>query len=176
MLEFMELQGSLQHRERVLEEFASRAEGMTLDVATGSGYLARHLLNKRAKVFCVDVDPAALMRTKNELSHRKGFYFVCCDARKLPFRDGSFDSVLTWSALVHIPEWRIAVSEMFRVSNGVVATCEPSGGYSVRAWRDYRCAHESPTPEEISMEFARYGKAERFEKRVFIEEIRCIKP
>ncbi len=170
----MRLQEEIGHRELALKGLACSAKGRVLDVASGSGYLARHLLNRNARIFCIDIDPVALRRTKNELAPSRAPSFVCCDARRLPFRSGSFDSVLTWSALVHIPEWRMVVNEMFRVSRGIVATCEPKGAYSVRAWRDYRCCHAPPTPEELTRAFAGYGSVERVEKD-FLDEIRCVK-
>jgi len=173
MREFLELQASLEEREKALKELASNASGKVLDIATGSGYLVRHLLGHSGRIVGIDLDFISLQKTKNELS-AQNIDFVCCDARKLPFRDGAFDSTLTWSALVHIPEWMRVVDEIFRVTRGIVVTSEPKGEYSVRAWRDYKSSHEFPTPEEVSKAFSNFGKVERLDKG-FIEEIRCVR-
>ncbi len=173
MREFMELQEAIGEREKALRELASNAKGIVLDVATGSGYLARHLRGQATKVVCVDLEASALRRTRNEFVDWR-MEFVCCDARNLPFRDQAFDSVITWAALVHVSEWKIAVKEMFRVSRRTVATCEPKGEYSVRAWRDFKCRHDPPIPEEVSQAFSNYGKVERLGNG-FIEEIRCVR-
>lgn len=165
----MEFQASLVEREKALRELAFRARGLVLDVATGSGYLARYLVEHADVVVCIDLDAGALRRTREVLSS-SSLGFVCCDARRMPFRDDAFDAVLSWSALVHIPRWRMALGEMFRVSRGIVATCEPIGGYAVRAWRDYRCVHEPPTRDDVCRAFAEHGAVE-IDETVFVDEI-----
>ncbi len=154
---FFELLGNLEIRETALKKLARKIkEGeRVLDIATGSGYLVRNLLNKNAFIVCLDVDSKPLSETKSELPD---INYVCADARHLPFKGTSFDCVATWSALVHIKDWRGVIDESFRVSKRML-TLEPHGAFSVRAFRDFRCSHSYPEIEEIREEFEKHGAA-----------------
>jgi ubiquinone/menaquinone biosynthesis C-methylase UbiE len=154
---FFELLGSLETREAALKKLASKIndKGRILDLATGSGYLVRNLIDKDAFIVCLDIDFRPLINTKKELSD---IHFVVADARHLPLKSTSFDSVVTWSALVHIEAWREVIDESFRVSKRML-TAEPHGAYCVRAFRDFRCMHKFPNIEEIQKEFEKYGEA-----------------
>ena len=84
------------------------AEGRTaLDVATGGGHVARRL--REAGFDVVTVDPAPGMRPD-----------VISRAEHLPFADGSFDVVVTRIAPHHFADVGEAISEMARVSGGLV--------------------------------------------------------
>lgn len=54
-----------------------------------------------------------------ELRKQQG-KLVCADARALPFRDGSFDTILSTEVLEHIPQPEHALSEFRRVANECV--------------------------------------------------------
>ncbi len=146
-MSFLALLGEIESRERVLHRVASFCSGRVLDVATGSGYLARKI---RGKVVCLDIDAARVARIGE---------VVVGDARLLPFRSGSFDVVASWSALAHIPEWRAVVREMFRVARRLVITAEPRGKLALLAFRDFRCEHELGI-EEVIAEFERFARVE----------------
>ncbi len=154
---FFELLGDLELRETALKKLACKIkEGdRVLDIATGSGYLVRNLLNKNAFIVCLDMDSKPLSKTKSELPD---INYVCADARHLPFKGASFDCVVTWSALVHIKDWRGVVDESFRVSKRML-TLEPHGAFSVRAFRDFKCRHSYPDIKEIQAEFEKHGAA-----------------
>lgn len=156
---FFELLGNLEIRETALKKLACKInEGeRILDIATGSGYLVRNLLDKNANAFivCLDVDSKSLSKTRSELPDMN---YVRADARHLPFKNSSFDCVVTWSALVHINDWRGVIDESFRVSKRML-TAEPHGAFSVRAFRDIKCRHSYPDIEEIQAGFEKYGMA-----------------
>lgn len=154
---FFELLGNLQAREDTLKKLAGKINDKEriLDLATGSGYLARNLIDKNVFVVCLDLDFGSLINAKKELSN---ISFVVADARHLPFKSSSFDSVVTWSALVHIKEWKNVIDESFRVSSKML-TAEPHGAYCVRAFRDFRCTHNPPEIKEIKKEFEKHGEA-----------------
>lgn len=63
------------------------------------------------------------------LRHLRGARFVCADAGRLPFRDGSFDVILCRDVLHHVTEKRAVVGEMLRVcrTSGRIAIIEPNG-------------------------------------------------
>ncbi|MBA2417191.1 MAG: glycosyltransferase [Geodermatophilaceae bacterium] len=75
----------------------------------GSGLTA--LLYPGADVFTVDLD-ASLARLENPAGPSR---FVCADATRLPFRDGSFDAVTFFDVLEHIADDETAVREAQRV-------------------------------------------------------------
>lgn len=143
---FWNLVEGIERRERALKALASKLEGggRVLDLATGSGYLIRHL--SRGAVG-VDIDREALLRARRELPE---YEYVQADATSLPFRDDAFDRIGGWSVLVHVPDWRKVVEEMMRVLDikGRIVLCEPIGS-AVRAFQDYRCTYEPPTADEM---------------------------
>jgi len=78
-----------------------------LDVATGGGHVARRLREEGCTV--ITVDPAPGMKAD-----------VVAPADELPFEDGSFDVVTCRIAAHHFPDIGAAVTEMTRVSNGLL--------------------------------------------------------
>jgi SAM-dependent methyltransferase len=97
------------HREgRDLELFAEWAEGRTgLDVATGGGHVARVL--RAAGLEVVTIDPAPGMHPT-----------VVSRAEEIPFADASFDVVACRVAAHHFEDPAGALTEMARVSRGLV--------------------------------------------------------
>jgi SAM-dependent methyltransferase len=85
----------------------SRGAKTALDLATGGGHVARRL--REAGLEVVTCDPAPGMRPD-----------VVCRAEELPFRDASFDVVACRAAAHHFEDVSAAVSEMARVSAGLV--------------------------------------------------------
>ncbi len=151
MKTFLTLLGNLEKREEALHKVASFCHGRVLDVATGSGYLVRKI---NAKVICLDI---------SQEIKKLGYPCVVADARKMPFKSNAFDVVATWSALVHIPGWKLVVKEMFRVAKELVITAEPNNKLATLAFRDFKCKHEISI-EEIIKEFEKYGKCETEDK------------
>jgi SAM-dependent methyltransferase len=102
------------HREgEDLELLVAWAKGARtgLDVATGGGHVARRLRKEGLEV--VTCDPAPGMRPD-----------VVCRAEQLPFRDASFDVVACRTAAHHFEDVSAAVSEMARVSAGLVLVAD----------------------------------------------------
>jgi len=73
--------------------------GLLLDLGCGQGYLRHYFLNKHVKVVGVDVDKALLKTARN--MHNDPL--ILADATKLPFREGSFHTVILNDILEHIP-------------------------------------------------------------------------
>ncbi len=167
---FFNLLGGLETREVALQKLASKINNgeHILDLATGSGYLVRNLLDKNAFIVCLDFDAKPLKKTKKELP---GLNYVRGDALHLPFKKSSFDSVISWSTLIHIENWKGVIEEAFKVSNKML-TAEPQGDLQVRAFRDFKCKHAYPKTKELAEEFERYGKT-TIEQMDFIKIITC---
>jgi ubiquinone/menaquinone biosynthesis C-methylase UbiE len=93
-----------------------------LDVGCGIGTLERHLARRcppGATIVGVDIDPS---RIREALSIPQpdgpgaGVSYLCADAMRLPFRDGSFGASVVILTLQHLSEPTRALSEMRRVT------------------------------------------------------------
>lgn len=94
-----------------------RPERSALDVAGGTGLLARSLAAGLKSVVVLDLTPAMLEqgRTAAAAEGARNITFVRGDAKRLPFRDGSLPIVMTRFSLHHIPGPEEVVAEMKRV-------------------------------------------------------------
>jgi SAM-dependent methyltransferase len=95
-----------------------------LDVACGTGIVARTAADQGATVTGVDLNEAMLTvarRARPELDWRQG------NAQDLPFADDSFDVVVSQMALMFFPDPAAALAEMARVvvPGGTVAVLVP---------------------------------------------------
>ena len=98
-------------------DFASQfvKSKVVLDVACGSGYGSNHLTKKGAEeVVGGDVFYEAI---KYGTTHyrQKGSYFLCLDAQKLPFRDDSFDVIVSSETIEHLQECEDFLDECRRI-------------------------------------------------------------
>ncbi len=151
MREFFSLIEKIENREHYLRGLCNRIKGdRILDIATGSGYLIRNLLDLPVAIFCTDIRASAMKKLKSELKDTKArLYFVCCDATRLPFKSKVFSSAISWSAIAHIQDWQALLREMDRVAEKILLA-EPLGEYSLRAFREFALSHEVPEPEEVA--------------------------
>jgi SAM-dependent methyltransferase len=114
-----------------------------LDVGSGAGQLARHLVkyaDPDARFTCVDLSPEMLCRARRRLpADRIGF--LAADLSQLPFADGSFDCVTCGYVLEHLPDARLGLAELGRVMMPgarmlLLATEDSfSGAMTSRLWR-----------------------------------------
>ncbi len=94
-------------------------DGMRLlDVGCGTGALARVALEKGAKaVTCGDISALMLKEAKQKDSPDSPHHSPCqLDAESLPFRDGSFDAVVSGMTFGTLPNQETAINEMVRVA------------------------------------------------------------
>jgi SAM-dependent methyltransferase len=99
-----------------------------LDVGCGEGALARKLAGAGARVVGVDPSTRAVSRARSEDSSESSRYVVGA-AQELPFADASFDVVVFFNSLHHVPESSMdaALEEARRVlrPGGVLYVQEP---------------------------------------------------
>ncbi len=95
-----------------------------LDVGCGTGIFTRDILDAHAAVIGLDISLPMLTRAR-EKALSAPFAVVAGDMLRLPFRDNSFDKVVSITALEFIEDARSSIDEMFRVVRG--------GGYVVVA-------------------------------------------
>lgn len=123
-------------------KFDLRGAKSILDVGSGAGQLAGHLLkygDPDASVTCTDLSRQMLRRARNRLKSDRP-RFVSCDLSQLPFADGSFDCITCGYVLEHLPSAETGLAEMSRVlqSGGrmFLLTTEDSlsGAWTSRLW------------------------------------------
>lgn len=120
--------GSLIVGELLCEEVRLCAKERVLDVATGSGNAALSAARRRASVTAVDFVPALIARARERaLAERLRLSLGVAVAENLPFRDESFDVVLSTFGVMFSRDPARAASEMLR-------TCRHGGRIGLTAW------------------------------------------
>ncbi|MDW6022001.1 methyltransferase domain-containing protein [Mesorhizobium sp. BAC0120] len=121
--------------------------GRVLEVGGGRSGMAS-LLYPEADIVTLDID---FDLSKNQPSWERSF-FVCGDARSLPFADDSFDVVTMFDVLEHIEEDDRAAQEALRVvrPGGCVLVSTPEAGWHYPYFKSMRpyCPHESELMQE----------------------------
>jgi SAM-dependent methyltransferase len=99
-----------------------------LDVGTGSGPAALAAARRGARVVGLDREPG-LLRVAVERARRPAqpLGWVAGDARRLPFRAGAFDVVLSTFGVMFAPEPARVAAELVRVTR-------PGGRLAVASW------------------------------------------
>lgn len=106
-----ELQGETDLNEACADQILSIVSGKNvLEVGCGRGYLARRLAAANTVTAC---DIAVSHRLRDDGS---GVSYVAANVQGLPFRDDSFDYVVTTHTLEHVQDLTRAVREMRRVA------------------------------------------------------------
>lgn len=99
----------------VREWVCSKAYGEVLEVAVGTGRNFEHYPGN-IRLHGIELSPSML-----EIARRKALDSMIevdlreGDAQRLPYTDGSFDSVVATLSLCSIPDHLVAISEMYRV-------------------------------------------------------------
>lgn len=102
---FRQLSGGGLHGQQVLE------------VGCGRGVGVEVLLDRLGaqQVTAFDLDPAQVDRACRRLHARPSVSLSVGDATQVEARDDSFDAVVVFGILHHVPDWRAAVAEIARV-------------------------------------------------------------
>jgi ubiquinone/menaquinone biosynthesis C-methylase UbiE len=130
--------------ERLLRErqFDLRGARRILDVGSGSGQIAKHLLkyaDPEANITCCDLSAEMLRRAKARMKSEAPS-FIAADLSRLPFGDESFDCVTCGYVLEHLPEARTGLKELWRVMQPggrmLLLTTEDNfcGAFTSRLW------------------------------------------
>ena len=101
---------------------------VALDVAGGTGLLARSVAPRVKSVIVLDLTPAMLAQGRSAATTEgaRNVGWLRGDAKRLPFPDASFDIVMTRFSFHHIPEPQDVMAEMRRVvaAHGQVAVAD----------------------------------------------------
>lgn len=85
-----------------------------LDVGTGEGFFQEFLDGRlNAKVTSVDI---SYVRLREAIAKKRVFSGVIADATSPPFINEEFEQVTALETLEHIPDWKTAMKELFRVA------------------------------------------------------------
>ncbi len=98
-------------------KFDLRGVRSVLDVGSGAGQIARHLIkycDPETTITCTDLSQPMLRRARVKLKSSDP-EFVTADLTHLPFADGSFDCVTCGYVLEHLPNPEPGLAEMARV-------------------------------------------------------------
>jgi SAM-dependent methyltransferase len=108
----------LADQERVLAEFLGDVAGrQVLDMATGTGRAALALARRGAIVTGVDASREMLSVARARAAEAGlAIEFSEGDAHALAFPDRAFDAVVCLRMLMHVPDWRRALTELCRVT------------------------------------------------------------
>jgi demethylmenaquinone methyltransferase/2-methoxy-6-polyprenyl-1,4-benzoquinol methylase len=120
--------------------------GRVLDVATGTGLVAREIARRSAaRIVGIDLSPEMLRRARVGIRRERleERVTLCLgQAERLPFGDEAFDAVTFTYLFRYVEDPGATVAELTRVlkPGGVLAGLEfgvPSGRWSRAAWRGY---------------------------------------
>ncbi len=123
-------------------QFDVRGMKSILDVGSGAGQIAAHLLDfadPKAQITCIDLSQPMLRRAGQRLKSKRPAYVVA-DVTALPFADGSFDGITCGYVLEHVPDPPLGLSELARVlrpgGRMLLLTTEDnfSGAWTSRFW------------------------------------------
>ncbi len=154
--------GNRLFRER---KFDLRGARHILDVGSGAGQLAKHLIkyaDPEAEITCFDLSHEMLRRARSRLKSSRPRYLVA-DLTRLPLADASFDCVTCGYVLEHLPDARLGLSELSRVmrpgARMLLLTTEDtfSGAWTSRMWccRTYNRRELARICEEVGLRWHR---------------------
>jgi ubiquinone/menaquinone biosynthesis C-methylase UbiE len=86
------------------------------DIASGTGYGTRILLEQGKALKCVgvDIDEKAVLYAKKKHAV-KGSEFVCSSAENVPLENNSIDTIVSFETLEHVHDENILIGEFFRI-------------------------------------------------------------
>ena len=82
-----------------------------LELATGTGLIAKHIVNAAAHIEATDASPEMIAEAKRD-NHSAKLHFSVQDMFRLPYADGSFDAVIVSNALHIVPQPEKALAEI----------------------------------------------------------------
>ncbi|MDQ3982408.1 MAG: class I SAM-dependent methyltransferase [Actinomycetota bacterium] len=104
------------------DEIVPQDAGVVLDIGCGEGRVTRALANRARQVTGIDSSPT-LVRDAADADGESDY--LVADATMLPFRDGSFDTVVAYNSLMDLDDMPRGVAEAARVlrPNGRFCVC-----------------------------------------------------
>jgi SAM-dependent methyltransferase len=135
--------------EALLERSRVKETDAVLDVASGSGPLARAFASRCRRVTAIDLTPGMIARSHSFPS--PGIHHLVGDGEALPFRDGSFDLVVCRYAFHHFPSPLTALWEMTRVSRDRVVLVDGVSSEDPEAGRLHNRIERRRDPSHVRL-------------------------
>jgi ubiquinone/menaquinone biosynthesis C-methylase UbiE len=139
--------GSLvrKYESELILSFLKPAPGeIILDAGCGTGVFTRDIISSGSQVIGLDISFPMLRRARENAGGVR-FHPILGDISTLPFREESFNKVVSITALEFIAEAKSAVAELFRVAKKggvvVVATLNSSSPWAARRREEARKGH-----------------------------------
>ncbi|MBI4096210.1 MAG: class I SAM-dependent methyltransferase [Candidatus Levybacteria bacterium] len=132
--------------DKLAEKLGLPANSLVLDAGSGEGNVAINLAKKYGlRIYGVDLLDFAVNKASSkskELNLQNKVKFKLGDYTRLDFPDETFDGVYTMETLVHVPDYKKALKEFYRVlkPNGKLVLFE----YSM-------CSKKNLTPKELKI-------------------------
>ena len=93
--------------------------GVVLEIGCGRGAAAGLILKqfRPARIYATDVDAEMIEKATRYLpdSLRRQIFLAVADVSLLPMKSGALDAVFGFGVIHHVPDWRLALSEIARV-------------------------------------------------------------
>jgi ubiquinone/menaquinone biosynthesis C-methylase UbiE len=113
----------------ILKRLSPKPSDKLLDAGCGYCYHTVRLARSKAQITAVDFSDASLAAARRRIVDAgldRQVVLQKADLTALPFPDGSFDFVISWGVIMHIPQMEKALLELARVlkSGGILVLCE----------------------------------------------------
>jgi ubiquinone/menaquinone biosynthesis C-methylase UbiE len=94
------------------DEIVPEPQGLTLEIGCGEGRSTRDLVARGHRVVATDLSPTLLHHAQkvDQVTN-----YLVTDAAALPFRGGSFDSIVAYNSLMDVDDLHASVAEAARV-------------------------------------------------------------
>lgn len=89
-----------------LSAFAEKARGKVLDVGCGTGDLLAEVVTRGCEGYGVEFNPDSVARC-----NERGLKVTCGDLDAAPYPPGTFDTIVFWHALEHLPSPKHALKK-----------------------------------------------------------------
>ena len=94
----------------------SEPKGLVLDVGCGSGLFLDQLSLKTSEVVGIDISKGLLLKARERAKKLVNVTLVQADADHLPFEDGQFDGIYSFTVLQNMPTPRVTLLEARRTA------------------------------------------------------------
>ena len=148
---------------RFVENFDNIMGKTIIDSGTGYGYMAIELAKLGARVIALDITFNNLVKLKQvaEELNIKNIHYICCNAEKLPFRNGFADFFISNACLEHIANEKKAIGEINRI-------CKNSAGLMITVPLKFKYLNPLFIPIHFLLD-KRIGHLRRYDKEDLID-------
>jgi 2-polyprenyl-3-methyl-5-hydroxy-6-metoxy-1,4-benzoquinol methylase len=117
--------------ENIIKEIKPLKVKNILDVGCGTGYVTKEIAKINQNITACDTDADRVRLAKGFVGEdiRNNITFLTIKPGKLPFKDNSFDLVVCFEVLEHVPNYMGLIKELKRVSKKYVLITVPNEPY-----------------------------------------------